>query len=105
MKKLHCDRGETLIEVLASILIAALSVTLLFSCVMASSNMDREARKLDVKHYEALTAAEGQRVSLGESQVTITQVVIDGGYAEAAGVPVNLYGGAGLYSYSKKVTP
>ena len=28
MKKLHCDRGETLIEVLASILIAALSVTL-----------------------------------------------------------------------------
>ncbi len=105
MKKLHCDRGETLIEVLASILIAALSVTLLFSCVMASSNMDREARELDGKHYEALTAAEGQGVSLGESQVTITQVVIDGGYAEAVGVPVNLYGGAGLYSYSRKVTP
>lgn len=105
MKKLHSDRGETLIEVLASILIAALSVTLLFSCVMASSNMDREARELDGKHYEALTGAEEQRQPLESSQVTITQVVTNGGHAAEEDVPVNVYGGAGLYSYSRKVTP
>ena len=33
-KKLRDNRGETLVEVLASILIAALSVALLFSSIM-----------------------------------------------------------------------
>ena len=58
MKKLRNNRGETLIEVLASVLIATLSVTLLFSCVATASRLDRGAEGLDEKHYNALSDAE-----------------------------------------------
>ena len=50
MKKLHNSQGETLVEVLSSILIASLSVALLFGCVMASAGMDREAQDLSLIH-------------------------------------------------------
>lgn len=60
MKKLHNDRGETLIEVLASIVIGSLSVALMFGCIMVSAKMDEDARDLDKKHYAGLTAADAQ---------------------------------------------
>lgn len=102
MKKLRNNRGETLVEVLASILIASLSVALLFGCVMASSNMDREARELDEKHYNALTAAEGQTgPAVGNSEVTITNDAITGLLEKTQDVSVGIYGGEGLYSYKR----
>lgn len=107
MKKLRDDRGETLVEVLASILIASLSVALLFGCVMASSGMDRRARELDGKHYEALTKAEKQETQLDSGtppKVNIKQVVTDGGYAEEGDISVHIYGGEGIYSYKRAGT-
>lgn len=104
MKKLRDDRGETLVEVLASILIASVSVALLFGCVMASSGMDRRARELDGKHYEALTAAEKQETKLNDGTVHIKQVVTDGGHAEEGDISVHIYGGEGIYSYKRAGT-
>ena len=60
-EKLQSSRGETLVEVLASILICALSITLLFGAVMASASMDRTAQEADSRYYQALTKAERQR--------------------------------------------
>lgn len=60
-EKLRDSRGETLVEVLASVLICALSVTLLFGAVMASSNIDLKAQEADGEYYDALTKAERQR--------------------------------------------
>lgn len=115
MKKLRSNRGETLVEVMASILISALSVALLFSCVAASFDMDKEAKELDKKHYEALTAAEtyteGAEVG-GEREyprqtgtVTITNEAItdpfDSTKKLSAGVPVEIYGGARMYAYKR----
>lgn len=60
MMKLRDNRGETLIEVLASILIAAMSVTLLLGSVTAASKMDANVRDMDEAYYDVLSEAEAQ---------------------------------------------
>lgn len=98
MKKLHDSRGETLVEVLASILIASLSVALLFGCIMASSSMDRKAGELDGKHYEALTAAEAQEdteAPAGKVKVTNAK------NSKEKNLDIKIYGGEGMYSYKR----
>lgn len=104
MKKLQQNRGETLVEVLASILIASLSVALLFGCVMASSGMDRQAAELDGKHYEALTGVETQSAAKTTGiNVTITASPGD----QSAELEIEIYGSpeTGMFSYSRKVDP
>lgn len=101
MKKLRENRGETLVEVLASILIASLSVALLFGCVMASSNMDRDARKLDAEHYKYLSEAEAQSGAGTSAKVTVTNDAVTDLTAKTKEVSVNIYGGAKMYSYKR----
>lgn len=106
MKKLRNNRGETLVEVLASILVASLSVALLFGCVMASTNMDRDAKELDAEHYRYLSEAEAQSGAGTSADVTITNEAIPDPLDPMKNpkkVPVNIsiYGGAGVYSYKK----
>lgn len=97
MKKIRDDRGETLVEVLASILIASLSVALLFGCVMASSSMDRDAKKLDEEHYAALAAAEAQS---GQGTSGTVKIQNPNNGMEKY-LDINIYGSAGIYSYKK----
>lgn len=97
MKKLRDSRGETLVEVLASILIASLSVALLFGCVMASTNMDRDAKKLDKEHYEALTAAEMQSGTGTSGTVKIQNP----NNSMEESLSIEIYGDTGLYSYKR----
>lgn len=59
-EKLRDSRGETLVEVLASVMICALSITLLFGAVMASGNIDLKAQAADEEYYGALSRAERQ---------------------------------------------
>lgn len=60
-KKLRNTQGETLVEVLASLLICALSVTLLFGSIMAASRITRTAQETDKRYYEELSKAEEQK--------------------------------------------
>ena len=76
MKLLHNNRGETLVEVLASILIATLSVALLFSCVMASSEIEKRVKVVDAAHYDALSKAEEQTSSTSTNTVEIERVTL-----------------------------
>ena len=104
MKKLHNNRGETLVEVLASILIAALSVTLLFSCGMASTQMDEKAEDLDGKHYAALSDADAYASAAATpAPGTVTIVRTDPaptpGATPAVVPSVGVYGGEGRFSY------
>lgn len=104
-RKLRENRGETLVEVMASIVICTLSVTLLFGSIMASSHIDQTAQTSDAAYYEALSAAEAQTAlsedGMPEALKTKTQVTITG-----SGMPkkidVSFYGGEGMYSYGKK---
>lgn len=102
-RKLRSRRGETLVEVMASIVIGALSVALLFGCVMASSRIDSAAAGMDRDYYAGLSAAEAQSAPVaGAAGSTVT--VANGGIAATdVSVDVNVYGGAGMYSY--KVAP
>lgn len=59
-EKLRNSRGETLVEVLASVLVCALSIILLVGAVTASTNIDLRAQEADKDYYTALTKAERQ---------------------------------------------
>lgn len=59
-RKLRNSRGETLVELLASILICFLSVLLLFGAIGAAGNMDLTARASDARYYDDLSKAERQ---------------------------------------------
>lgn len=102
-RKLRDARGETLVEVLASILIAALSVALLFSAVLASARMDRSAEQTDDAFQASLRAAEEQDK---EDAVTVpddAKVTVknkDSLVLATAEPSVVFYGGNGAISYA-----
>lgn len=114
IKTFRNNRGETLIEVLASILIAALSVALLFTCVMVSGKMEESAQKKDAEHYNALTEAETQITPTPDPSApvptvpagTVTIEKMDSsGNVEATASPapsIEVYGDEGMYSYKRK---
>lgn len=97
------SRGETLVEVLASILIGSLSVALLFSMVMASGNMDQSAKEADKIFNESLNAAEGRTEadsSLIPAGAKVTVENTNPFITEEAELPVTFYGGRGALSYA-----
>lgn len=99
MKKLRNNRGETLLEVMASIVIATLSVALLFSCIMASTKVDMKAEDIDASHYAALSEADGRGGEPELGTVTITRK----GSSDEATPTVQIYGDSdGLFSYKGK---
>ena len=113
IKILRNDQGETLIEVLASILIATLSVALLFTCVMASSRMEQDAESVDEKHYSALSEADAQITPTPDPSAvppvrdgTVSIERIDStGSVEATASPtpsIEVYGDEGMFSYRRQ---
>lgn len=93
-RKLRCQRGETLVEVLASILIASLSVAMLLGGVAVSFNLGRQADTADKYFYETLTAAESRQTPVLDGSVELTE----GG--TSIRIPIQVYGDEGLYSYA-----
>lgn len=99
MRKLRENRGETLVETFAAIVVATLSVALLFGGIVASGEIEKNAKRVDEDHYEAFNAAEGQgEPPTGTATVTITN---DTGVTSPS-ITIDLYGGSGVYSYKKK---
>lgn len=108
MRKWKDGRGETLVEVLAAILIGSLSVALLFGAIMASATMDRQARNLDEKYYDVLSKAERQGSgdelftpeTEPETPPAVTVKSADGTGTEVKIGEVTFYGGEGAISYA-----
>ena len=98
--KLNENRGETLVEVMASIVIAALSVALLFGSIMASSRIDLSAQAVDETYYQSLSRAELQDAPLAGDLLpdALKGAVLNVG---SETVQIQFYGGEGLYSYRK----
>ena len=82
-------------EVIASILICVLSVTLLMGGVAASASINEKAESTDQVFYETLSQAETKQTPLSFPGAT---VVIKENLMETE-VPIHLYGGEGMYSY------
>lgn len=101
------SRGETLVETLAAILVAVLSVTLLLGSVTASSQLARQADQSDTSFFTTLTQAEDREEPLttgdgvfASPEVTITEGTE--GLGTTVTIPVQVYGGEDLYSYARK---
>lgn len=102
-KKWSDERGETLVEVMASILIMTLAVLLLFSAVMTSIRINKSAQDLDKKFYAALNAAEEQKQGTEVTDNTIVPAgskVKVGQGTDLTEIEVDFYGGEGVLSYS-----
>lgn len=97
-EKLKDSRGETLVEVLASVLVCALSITLLMGAVSASANIDLQAQEADKAYYEALTKAERQ----DEKLMTLSVVVASANSGPKTEPPLICasYGSERLLSYA-----
>lgn len=95
-KKLRERRGETLVELLASILIGALSVALLVGGIMVSVRLGLDARERDEDYYRQLTAAEART---GPALPGTVEVVNTKNGLKSA-IPVNVWGGGRAWSYS-----
>lgn len=100
--KLKDQRGETLTEVLAAVLVSAISVALLFGGVMASASVEDQARKWDTAYYGALSAAEGRETAtppVGTGFKLKVTTNAPGVLSQEVGIRV--YGQKGAWSYAK----
>ena len=93
------DRGESVGESLASILIVALSTMLLLSCVMTAAENDKAAERVDAAHYAALSEAEARADAVPAPIPTPGKVTITG---DSTSVPldIEIYG-EGVFSYKR----
>ena len=102
--KLRSQRGESLVEVLAAVLICTLSVLLLAYASMAAGNINQAASEQDETYYKALNAAEARDTVAGSTTLTVSASGTGAAGAGVVTVPVSLYGGEGVYSFAA-VTP
>lgn len=102
--KLTAENGETLVELMASILIGTLAIALLFGSVMAAGNIDLRTKQSDAEHYDALTAAERQQTALALTPPPQVQIS-NPGNSMIKKLDIDVYGDEGMYSYALKTNP
>ena len=98
MKKLRSKRGETLLEVLVSVVIIALSAALLATMISAATRIGIDADEAIDELYVQLSTAEGTSGSAGS--VTITY-----GTGKTVNVTYNRTDADSLTAYVKRVGP
>lgn len=75
-RKLRSKKGESLVEVMAAILIVALSVTMLYTLLMSASAMNKRARTLSEQYQQELNTAE-ERANPTSGTVTVGTESVD----------------------------
>lgn len=82
VQKLRSRRGETLVETLAAILIAALAFSFLATAAVTATRINARTRSTDVTFHYAGTRRDG-RVTLSEGATSVTgsiDLYTDNGY-------------------------
>ena len=101
-RKLLQSKGETLVEILASILIGTLAVSLLVSGIAFASRMNQQTYETDQEFYEGLNSAENKTDKIERDYDYFVKIVENGKTTEKD-VKITLYGAEGaVYSYSLK---
>lgn len=85
--KLKSQRGETLVELVAAILIATLSVAMLMGGVAVSVRIDKKGKQVDQYFYQTMTDVESRKYQVSEAAISIKESGL-----EKAQIPVNVYG-------------
>lgn len=93
--KLTTRGGETLVEVLAAILVTALSVTALYGMLMAASAMNRRTQTLS-DQYASESAAAETRSGTGEAGTLLLEETTEGAVLHPVTdrIPVRYYAAA-----------
>lgn len=85
LKRLRSERGESLTEVLAAIVVGALAILLLVGAVNAAANINRNSRAAMDTYYQAnneLVARAGSDVQTGHGNVV--EIVEDSSHSHVA---------------------
>lgn len=98
--KLRSQRGETLVELMAAILISTLSVGLLLGGVAVSANINRQAQNTDAAFYHILSAAESRQVPASGGVAADPSIQVREHSSKTVEIPVQVYGDSGLYAYA-----
>ena len=118
-EKLKNSQGETLVEVLASVLVCSLSIMLLAGAVSASTSIDLQAQAADAEYYEVLSRAERQskeavpsadpdnpdEADIYTGTLTGTKITISVDIVPGAGDGLFFYGRERLLSYAMDPLP
>lgn len=103
-QKLKQIKGETLIEVLISLMVALICMGILTLSVTTAARLNLETRRFDEAYSDDLQKAEGHlaQITGGASQVKI-EIDEDGdGTAETKSIDITLYGAEGSSFVSYK---
>ena len=105
MKKvLHNQKGETLIETLAAILIFTMASIALYSMVMTAAKLNHSARTTETRVQDQLVFAERADTPVKAAQIHMKINVVNGGPVELPPVDVQVFqegSSDSLYSYFK----
>lgn len=104
------SRGESLVEVLVSVLVGSLALLLLASLIAVSARIIKRAKDTDAPYYAALNAAEAHGEVQPNGTVTNTGgtagtvKVMEGATVVATfnETEIEFFGGEGIWSYRKK---
>ncbi len=99
-QKLRTSQGETLVEVLTSILICFLSVLLLFGAVGAAGNINLAAQTADGQYYDDLSGAERQSGTDACSPPPTVKITVTNGSEAIELDGLTFYGTERLLSYA-----
>lgn len=100
MNKLKNRRGETLVEMLAAILIFTLASVVLYSMITTATDMNEQARRKDEQNQAQMVALELQEGTPKTGTVSIKVTSSNGTVNTMNNIKVKLYGEAnGLYAY------
>lgn len=101
-KKLRSNRGETMVEMLVSIALLVLAMSILAAALSSAYSITQASRNADEDYYEDLSAAELKKDGSGTSGT----VKISRSGGSDVDVPVEIYGNesdlGSLKSYSFK---
>ena len=91
MKKiLHNKKGETLVEVMAAILIFTLSSIILYTMITSASKVNAEAQDFDKAVYDQMLVTERGQTPAKKGTVKISYVK-SGAKEEINSVPVDIF--------------
>ena len=99
LKKLRSNAGETLVELMAAILVFTFASILLFSMITAATNINRAAKESDAAISSELKVAEQKVAANKESGVNVS-VKISGTVVDTEAVDLYRKDASSLYSYS-----
>lgn len=110
--KFSDSKGETIAETLAAVVIASISVSLLFGAIMYSGNIAKATEDKDEKFYLNANLARTQSQVYDSGTLGYSSSISISNASETVSVdlPVNFYGGDGILSYElsesfESVTP